>query len=268
MEPQEKRLFNVDELTWFCRNAYNLGIKNHSSWDLRHVVRVLAASVKIIEKFPSDSNSGNGDLALRYLFCTFIIAAALNALARAEDKRAEQLEYYRLMQERISQFDDKLGSSLDLLSDVIGKDLQNKLAILLVFDLEGAVCLEQWSSLSEIVRRAAICKTPATYEAMGDCILRSHIPAEGKFPPTLPFLEQALLKARLSVDKAMFSTMRLIINELWELEGFGAAKLAKFQRCLFQVTLARDANLAFPLLEEACKTAEEARDVSFIHVSL
>lgn len=56
--------------------------------------------------------------------------------------------------------------------------------------------------------------------------------------------------------------MRKIVNEIWVLERFDAVKLAKYTRCLFQVTLPLDDGLAMRLMDEACSKARELREVS------
>lgn len=61
----------------------------------------------------------------------------------------------------------------------------------------------------------------------------------------------------------MFSTMRLIINEIFELEKFDYEKLMKYIRCMFQVILGTDDISALQLLEQALQIASEANEVGF-----
>jgi hypothetical protein len=140
----------------------------------------MESCVHIIDKFPSDLAAPiAGDLALKSMFCNFIIASALVALARTQDHIEQQLEDYRVMRKHIAAFDSELQPQLESLDEKSAKDLINKLATLLVFDFEGTAALEQWTELAEIVRKAAICKSITTFQVMGDCLLRSQVPAEG-----------------------------------------------------------------------------------------
>lgn len=63
----------------------------------------------------------------------------------------------------------------------------------------------------------------------------------------------------------MFSTMQLIINEIFELEKFDYEKLMKYIRCMFQVILGTDDVSALQLIDQALQIAGEANEV--IHAS-
>jgi len=52
--------------------------------------------------------------------------------------------------------------------------------------------------------------------------------------------------------------MRVVINQLWALEGLSLGKLAKYIRCLFQRVLPLEGSMAFQLAEEALRLAQEA----------
>lgn len=55
--------------------------------------------------------------------------------------------------------------------------------------------------------------------------------------------------------------MRLIINEIFDIENFDSAKLAKYIRCMFQAVLPLDDGLALQLLGQALQIAREGRQV-------
>lgn len=61
---------------------------------------------------------------------------------------------------------------------------------------------------------------------------------------------------------ALFSTMRLIINEIFELEEFDYEKLAKYIRCMFQAILGLDDTAALQLVDQAIQIAREGKEVS------
>lgn len=61
----------------------------------------------------------------------------------------------------------------------------------------------------------------------------------------------------------MFSTMRLIINEIFELGHFDGTKLAKYIRCVFQATLPLDDKLALQLVDQAIQLFREGQQVGY-----
>ncbi|SPQ20408.1 14822ea5-0490-4dac-a6c0-22cd1d76eaed [Thermothielavioides terrestris] len=231
-----RKLFTVDELEWFSRNAYNLALKNSATWDLRCVVRMLTACVRIIGHFPSDLGS-KVDLSLKTLFSNFVISSALVALARTQDNVEKQLQDYGTMRKHISDFDNQLPEYLPHLDEQSKEDMFRKHATLLAFDFEAAIALKQWEDLGSIVQRAVPCKNITAFQAMADSLLRAQAPGQ-----------------------VLYSTMRKIVNEIWVLESFDAVKLAKYTRCLFQATLPLDDGLAMRLLDEACSKARELRE--------
>ncbi|KAL9480853.1 hypothetical protein ACSS6W_005639 [Trichoderma asperelloides] len=179
------------------------------------------------------------EIAIMAMRCHFVVSSALISLARTEDKVDEQLQYYLEARRHIREFDAMLETRFDTTQDEsVIIDLMAKLSTLLVFDFEAAAALKNWDSLNEIVRKAKTCRDEVTYKAMGDCMLRSRAPA-----------------------KVMFSTMRLIINEIFELEKFDYEKLMKYIRCMFQVIMGTDDASAFQLLEQALQIASEANEI-------
>lgn len=182
-------LFNVTELEWFCRSAYNLGMKHASAstWNLRQIVQILEACISIRNSFPQDLEANaSADLSLKALFCHFMVASALVALARAEDGYEQRASDYALMRRHITAFDGELQVLLKTLDERVSEDLVGKLAALVVFDFEGALALSEWPTLEEAVRKADICKDVGVYQAMGDCLLRSSVPSDREFDPTPP----------------------------------------------------------------------------------
>lgn len=59
----------------------------------------------------------------------------------------------------------------------------------------------------------------------------------------------------------LISTMKKIINEVWGLEEVDGTRLAKYMRCLFQVALSDNPQIAEQLLEQVYQHAEEASEV-------
>ncbi|KAK4994736.1 hypothetical protein LTR28_000763 [Elasticomyces elasticus] len=103
---------------------------------------VLAASLLILEQFidllrKETSLDPAEDPSLRLLFCHFLCATALIALARSEDNTENSL----------------LGEQLqaDGLSDDAKQDLKAKNFELLKFDLEAVLRLERWEELDRVL---------------------------------------------------------------------------------------------------------------------
>lgn len=69
-------------------------------------------------------------------------------------------------------------------------------------------------------------------------------------------------KVRLTSSPVVYSTMRLIINEIFLLEQFDNQRLAKYIRCMFQAILPLNDNLALQVAEQAVQIAREGSQVN------
>ena len=113
--------------------------------------------------------------------CNFVIAAALISQARIDDKIDEQLQRYLEARHHILEFDTFFSEQVnDGPETEICPDLLSKMTTLFIFDFEGAIHLKNWDDLNQIVRKAEVCKDETMYKAMGDCLLRSEAPGNGK----------------------------------------------------------------------------------------
>ena len=228
------------------------------------MIRLLTACVNIIAHFPSDAGGSLGqiEVTLKALFSRFIIASALISFARTQDNVKEQLDDYQLMRKHVQAFDSQVPEYLARLDEQSRADMVRKHATLLTFDFEAAVALGQWDDLGGIVQRAVPCKSAVAYQTMADSLLRAgQVPAQGML---ITFLKVSVRLLTHWCSKVLYSTMRKIVNEIWDLESFDAVKLAKYTRCLFQATLPLDDTLAMKLLQEACGKARELHEVSHI----
>ncbi|KAI0862583.1 meiosis protein SPO22/ZIP4 like-domain-containing protein [Xylaria cubensis] len=210
------KLFTIEELDWFCKNAYNIGLENTMIWEARHVIAMLECCLSIVSSYPPDIPAQMAaDNSLRGMFCNFMAATVLLALARSEDNAESRLQDYLNMRGHVKCFHETLESRLDALDEVSRGDLQTKLSSLLD-DLKG------------IILRARPGKSLSAYQAMADCILRCEsVPAQ-----------------------VLYQTMRELINQIWTLESFGHEKLAKYMRCLLKATLPMEHKIPLNLMEE------------------
>lgn len=62
-------------------------------------------------------------------------------------------------------------------------------------------------------------------------------------------------------SEVKYSSLRIIINEIFKIEHFDNVKLAKYMRCLLQITIS-DSNLAASLIEDICGMIKQSAEVS------
>lgn len=178
-DKEGSKLFPIKELDWFCKNAYNTGLKYTESLNLHFVASLFQSCITIISYYPKDlPEQDSVDLALRRIFCNFMLATTYTALARAEDNIEEQLQLYLMVRKHVEAYDSEYIVCLSGLDQISAGDLRLKMGSLLVFDFEAAVYLKRWDDLSEVVCKMGTNQDVETLQAAADCILR----AEG--PPT------------------------------------------------------------------------------------
>ncbi|KAI2778846.1 SPO22-domain-containing protein [Daldinia loculata] len=216
------KIFTVEELDWFGKNAYNLGVKNINIWQPRQSIRIFRCCLSIISQYPQDIPiQAAEDLSLRAMFCHFLMATVHIALARSEDSIETQLQDYLLMRNHVKGFDEELEARLNGLDEVSKNDLRMKLSTLLVFDFEGAI--------------SKTCNNLSIFQAMADCVLRAE---------SVP-------------GQVLYSTLRKIINQIFSLEHFDNEKLAKYLRCLLRATLASEPEYPLKIMEDICRLVKQ-----------
>ncbi|KAH8205291.1 hypothetical protein TruAng_000538 [Truncatella angustata] len=244
--PDGTKLFTIPEINWFSKNAYNLGIKHVSNWKLRFVIRILDACISIAQHYPRDMPRHEmGDILLRDMFCHFMIATSYIALARSEDNIETQLQDYLNSRKHVRAFETRL-EHMPSNDEECHHDLRLKLATLFVFDFEACIHLKAWDELVTIARKSGTYKDLQTLQAIADSLLRAQ-------PPT----------------QVVYSTLRSIINDIFKLEKFDNGKLAKYMRCLMNITMS-DAKLSLMLIEEISVMVKQAAETkkSFPEVEL
>lgn len=175
-----EKLFDVTELDWFSKNAYNLALKHAADWEPREVLRMLQSCIEFIGLYPEDIDQQvSDDLSLRLIFCHFLATVLLISLARAEDNIEVQLQDYLTIRKHVSSFDRHLQEKFEKLEKGPAEDLVKKLSILLAYDFEAAVRLKKWEDLMEIILKADRCKSMKVYELMADCLLCCEAPTNG-----------------------------------------------------------------------------------------
>ncbi|KFY01778.1 hypothetical protein V490_00767 [Pseudogymnoascus sp. VKM F-3557] len=234
------KLWTIQELDWFSKNAYNLSLKYSTKWHPEQVLRIIQSCIKFASIYPKDiDNAASNDVTHRLIFCDFLAVMLLISLARAEDNIEAQLQDYLELRKHVDSFDARLQSIVDALEDGPQQDLLRKLASLLVFDFEAAIRLKAWDDLTEIILKADCCKGMGMYEQMSDMLLSD---------PSIP-------------AAVLIPTLKRIVNEAWSLESFNIAKLSRYMRCLFRLGLSSgDGSLAESLLDQVSELASSAEN--------
>lgn len=140
---------------------------------------MIEACLQLIDLYPKEiSQELLDDLSLRRMFCNFLATVLLISLARAEDEIEAQLQNYLILRSHVNSFDSTMQGKLERLEDDPKEDLLKKLSILLAFDFEAACRLKAWDDLTEVIIKAAPCKSMKVFELMADCILSCEAPTQ------------------------------------------------------------------------------------------
>ncbi|MBE3045579.1 hypothetical protein IMZ48_24135 [Candidatus Bathyarchaeota archaeon] len=152
---------------------------------MRNTIRIFTSCLSILSQYPSDIPADDAkDISLKVMCSHFVVAAAFVSLARTEDALDERCERYAELRKHVAGFDGEFQKHVGSLDADVLVDLLAKLATLLIFDFEGAVALQRWDDLREIVAKAAACEDVGAYKAMADCLLRaSDVPGRGELLP-------------------------------------------------------------------------------------
>ena len=152
---------------------------------MRNTIRIFTSCLSILSQYPSDIPADDAkDISLKAMCSHFVVAAAFVSLARTEDALDERCERYAELRKHVAGFDGEFQKHVGSLDADVLVDLLAKFATLLIFDFEGAVALQRWDDLREIVAKAAACEDAGAYKAMADCLLRaSDVPGRGELLP-------------------------------------------------------------------------------------
>ncbi|KAG6005942.1 hypothetical protein E4U21_007505 [Claviceps maximensis] len=235
------RQFTIQELDWFHRNAYNLGVLTISDWQSQFTARILNACLAFTTCYPTDvalSQTKAAELALTTLRCHFVISASLLKQARIDNDAASRCQHYQALRHHIAEYGTALHTKPVSSDAHTHHDLKIKYTTLLVYDFEAAIHLSQFTELSSIVDLQKRLGNVEAHKAMGGILLQSSTPPE-----------------------IILCTLKRIINEVYALEAFDVTKLAKYLRCLFHVLLPKNDALALEVLDHFRKVSLESKAV-------
>lgn len=207
------KLWTMQELDWFSKNAYNLALKYSAKWPPEQVLQIIQSCIKFAGIYPKDiDNVTSNDVTHRHIFCDFLAVTFLVSLARAEDNIEAQLQDYLELRKHVDSFDTRLQSIIDVLEEGPQQDLLKKLAALLVFDFEAAIRLKAWDDLTEVILKADCCKSMDIYEKMSDMLLSDpSVPIAGMpvSPPVPPMSYRLTKHLQSSFQRSNASSMKL-----------------------------------------------------------
>lgn len=179
--PDGSKLFTVEELNWFSKNSYNLGIKNTPSWDPRNILQMCNACISIMQHYPDELPSPEmTDIHLRRLLCHFMVSTAHIACARSDDNIESQLQHYLNSRKNTEAFENQLENMSESNDEECSQDLHLKLCTLLGFDFEACLSLKAWDSLGSIGHKLGTSQNLEALQATADMLLRAHPPTQGK----------------------------------------------------------------------------------------
>ena len=148
-----KAKFTTTELDWFSRNAYNLALKNMSTWPESYTVRLIDASLGFIRLHPTDIEASiDEDLKLRASFCQYLAGSMHTSMARREDVLETQLQHYLSVRRAVQGFRTLAAQIIDSLDKDPKQDFKRKHLALSVFDFEAAARLKSWENLPAIIQ--------------------------------------------------------------------------------------------------------------------
>ncbi|KEQ69702.1 SPO22-domain-containing protein [Aureobasidium namibiae CBS 147.97] len=236
------------ELRWFACHCYNTALRYCSDMQPELLTRFMMASVALIDHLRTEGDKDNGLLS-RLLLCRFLATSALVVLARSEDNIERALQLYLDARRQIAAFHHKYQEALqngslqpDATSDIEVKEFE-----MVQFDLEALMRLENWHDLDKVLSMCLEARHSNRLESAADLILHihTHIISSSVHPNTSNLL------ARIP------SVMEKIINTCWR-NNKDITRVARWIRCLFQMTLTTDSAVSLRCLDQASAIASKA----------
>lgn len=109
----------------------------------------------------------------------FLISACLLTQARNTPDLQGKNSYYTELRAHVKQYRATL-QGVNIVDNTTYRDLTGKMTTLLVYDLEAAISINQHDDLVNIIQIAKPYKDVIALKAMGDVLLQSSVPIQGK----------------------------------------------------------------------------------------
>ncbi|KAG9530791.1 SPO22-domain-containing protein, partial [Aureobasidium melanogenum] len=237
----------IDELRWFACHCYNTALKHCSDMQPELLTRFMMASVAV-HLLRNETEKDDG-LLPRLLLCRFLATSALIVLARSEDNIERAVQLYTDARRQIGAFHQRYQEAIrqeSLQPDAIS-DIEIKGFEMVQFDLEAVMRLEQWNDLDTVLSMCLETRHSNRLESAADLII--HIQTHITSNPSRPVTPKLLV--------GITSVLEKIINTCWR-NNKDITRLARWIRCLFQMTLTSDPIIALRCLDQASAIASKA----------
>ncbi|KAH7398979.1 meiosis protein SPO22/ZIP4 like-domain-containing protein [Phaeosphaeria sp. MPI-PUGE-AT-0046c] len=238
-----QQTFTPQEFEWFSKNAYNLSLKYCAEMSPSHLVRLLGVCTEFIKLLKDqDSTNNGGCLSLRLVFCEFLAACTYVILARAEDNAEISLQNYLEARKHCQEFRRAASEGIDKLEGSAQADIISKHFQIVKLELEAVIKLEKWDELDDLFEQCWKYKSPDRYETLADLVLVIH-----------SCIVQANVEEKYR--KKVLSVLDKIISLTARQPGTDIVKIARWLRCLFNLTLPYDESISYKCTEQAINLA-------------
>ncbi|GAB7352848.1 hypothetical protein MBLNU459_g3456t2 [Dothideomycetes sp. NU459] len=235
------------EIRWFASYSYNLSLQHCGDMRPELLVRLMTVCITFVSLLRQE-NIEDGSLVVRLLFCHFLAASGLVVLGRSEDNVEQALKFYLDVRRQAEAF-YKLQNR-DMNSESIGEETRSDVAAkqfeILKYDLEAVLKLEHWNDLDRVLEMCLEQKHTSRWESATDLIIHIHT---------------HILKTQLDprYQAKIPAVLEKIINISWRTNMGDSTKLARWLRCLFQMTLSIDPAMSLKCLDQACAIANSPK---------
>ncbi|THY47967.1 hypothetical protein D6C98_06905 [Aureobasidium pullulans] len=234
------------ELRWFSCHSYNTALKYCSDMHPELLMRFMTASVSLIDLLRNEGEKDDG-LISRLLLCRFLATSSLIVLARSEDHIERALQLYMDARRQIEAFHHSYQEAIqrNLLQPDVISDVEIKEFEMIQFDLEALMRLEQWNDLDKILTMCLDARHSDRLERAADLILHIHT-----------YIANSRHANQRHQEKIP-TVMEKIINTCWR-NNKDITRLARWIRCLFQMTITTDPVMSLRCLDQAHAIANKA----------
>ncbi|KAI5800044.1 meiosis protein SPO22/ZIP4 like-domain-containing protein [Geopyxis carbonaria] len=232
-------LFEVKELNWLSRNAYNLGLRGIAEWPPDLTLRILTTCGKIMELYPEDIDCVvYVEISHRRLLCDYLCASLCIEMARIEEGIEKQLQRYLIAKNFIRSFRKELPERMAQLAEKDKQDLQKKQTSLITYDFEAATKLKEIDTLHEIVDESInfANDTISQLNIMSDIVLCSGFPGE-----------------------IVLAVLQKLVGAMINAKNYENAKLARWIRYLVQLAMVKDSTVAETFLLQAVELVRNSK---------
>lgn len=243
--------FNRIEIEWFSRNSYNLALEFCSTAHPQFLARLSTSCIQLVEALEADATpSEKQNLSLRRVLCEFLSMSASVVLARSEDSIEESLQHYMAVRKHGESLRDMVSSQLENASlgqaareDLIAKHLDS-----VKYSLEATMRLSKWDEIEPLFQASWRYDDPKKWHTLAD----------------LAFLiNEEIVRADVAstYQPKVFAFIQKIINRSWRVT-MDLSNLARWMRCLFQISLSSNEQISQHVLDQATNVATKCKDVS------